>query len=211
MATPKPPCSCSSNSPTKPSPPASSNPTPPCSMSPAAPAHWRCRLAQHAGQVHGIDFSEAMLAIFRNKIEQAGHRNIALHCGDAQTLPYADATFDAAFSLFGLMFFPDRQQRLRRNLPHPQTGRQHRHHQLGARGPIARHANHVRRTARHQARPAATATLRHHTGKPRTLQTRDGRSRIPQRRDTQRHQSLPRRQHRANSGTTWSRAARRFR
>lgn len=45
---------------------------------------------------------EAMLAVFRNKIEQAGHRNIALHCGDAQTLPYADATFNAAFSLFGL-------------------------------------------------------------------------------------------------------------
>ena len=46
----------------------------------------------------------------QREIEQAGHRNIALHCGDAQILPYADATFDAAFSLFGLMFFPDRQQ-----------------------------------------------------------------------------------------------------
>ena len=74
------------------------------------PGTLALRLAQHAGQVHGIDFSEAMLAVFRNKIEQAGHRNIALHCGDAQTLPYADATFDAAFSLFGLMFFPDRQR-----------------------------------------------------------------------------------------------------
>jgi ubiquinone/menaquinone biosynthesis C-methylase UbiE len=68
------------------------------------------RLAQHAKQVHGIDFSEAMLAVFRNKIEQAGHHNIQLHCGDAQTLPYADNTFDAAFSLFGLMFFPNRKQ-----------------------------------------------------------------------------------------------------
>ena len=67
-------------------------------------------LAQHAEQIHGIDFSEAMLAVFQKKIEQAGHRNIALHCGDAQTLPYADATFDAAISLFGLMFFPDRKQ-----------------------------------------------------------------------------------------------------
>jgi ubiquinone/menaquinone biosynthesis C-methylase UbiE len=74
------------------------------------PGTLALRLAHHAAQVHGIDFSEAMLAIFRNKIEQAGHRNIALHCGDAQTLPYADATFDAAFSLFGLMFFPDRQK-----------------------------------------------------------------------------------------------------
>jgi len=74
------------------------------------PGTLALRLAHHAAQVHGIDFSEAMLAVFRNKIEQAGHRNIALHCGDAQTLPYADETFDAAFSLFGLMFFPDRKQ-----------------------------------------------------------------------------------------------------
>jgi SAM-dependent methyltransferase len=72
------------------------------------PGTLALRLAHHAAQVHGIDFSESMLAVFRNKIEQTGHRNIALHCGDAQTLPYADATFDAAFSLFGLMFFPGR-------------------------------------------------------------------------------------------------------
>ena len=74
------------------------------------PGTLALRLTQHTEQIHCIDFSEAMLAVFRNKIEQAGHRNIALHCGDAQTLPYADETFDAAFSLFGLMFFPDRQQ-----------------------------------------------------------------------------------------------------
>ena len=74
------------------------------------PGTLALRLAQHAEQIHGIDFSEAMLAVFRNKIDQAGHRNIALHCGDAHTLPYADATFDAAVSLFGLMFFPDRKK-----------------------------------------------------------------------------------------------------
>src|SRR5512135_1689893 len=74
------------------------------------PGTLALRLAQHAEQVQGIDFSEAMLDIFRNKIEQAGHRNIALYCGDAQTLPYANNTFDAAFSLFGLMFFPDRKK-----------------------------------------------------------------------------------------------------
>src|SRR3989338_4420296 len=38
------------------------------------------------------------------------HHAVQVHCGDAQTLPYADETFDAAFSLFGLMFFPDRKQ-----------------------------------------------------------------------------------------------------
>ena len=74
------------------------------------PGTLALRLAHHAAQVHGIDFSASMLAVFRNKIEQVGHRNIALHCGDAQTLPYAVGTFDAAFSLFGLMFFPDRKK-----------------------------------------------------------------------------------------------------
>ncbi len=66
--------------------------------------------APDAASVHGIDFSESMLAVFRHKIEQAGHGNITLHCGDAQTLPYPDEMFDAAFSLFGLMFFPDRSR-----------------------------------------------------------------------------------------------------
>jgi ubiquinone/menaquinone biosynthesis C-methylase UbiE len=65
-------------------------------------------VAREAGEVHGIDFSEAMLDIFRLHIERAGHRNITILHGDAQALPYADDTFDAAFSMFGLMFFPDR-------------------------------------------------------------------------------------------------------
>ncbi|MDD5056332.1 MAG: methyltransferase domain-containing protein [Sideroxydans sp.] len=74
------------------------------------PGTLALKLAHHAAKIHGIDFSESMLAVFRRKIEQAGHRNIELHCGDAQTLPYPDAMFDAAFSLFGLMFFPDRKK-----------------------------------------------------------------------------------------------------
>jgi SAM-dependent methyltransferase len=68
------------------------------------------KLAHDASNVHGIDFSESMLAAFQRKIAEAGHRNIELHCGDAQTLPYADNSFDAALSLFGLMFFPDRSK-----------------------------------------------------------------------------------------------------
>lgn len=67
-------------------------------------------VARAAGKVHGIDFSESMLAVFRRKIQQTGLGNIDLHCGDAQALPYADEMFDAAFSLFGLMFFPDRKK-----------------------------------------------------------------------------------------------------
>ncbi len=66
------------------------------------------KCADRAGSVHGIDFSQAMLDCFAERIEREGHRHIDIRCGDAQQLPYADNTFDAAFSLFGLMFFPDR-------------------------------------------------------------------------------------------------------
>jgi len=74
------------------------------------PGTLALRLARAAGNVHGIDFSESMLDVFEKKIEQAGYKHIKLHCGDAQALPYADEMFDAAFSLFGLMFFPDRKK-----------------------------------------------------------------------------------------------------
>ncbi|MDX8385243.1 MAG: class I SAM-dependent methyltransferase [Gallionella sp.] len=74
------------------------------------PGTLALEIAQTASKVHGIDFSASMLAIFQDKIKQAGHKHIDLHCGDAQSLPYADGMFDAAFSMFGLMFFPDRNQ-----------------------------------------------------------------------------------------------------
>lgn len=67
-------------------------------------------VAREAGEVHGIDFSEAMLNVCEQEAARAGHDNIVLHCGDAQLLPYRDAMFDAAFSMFGLMFFPDRRK-----------------------------------------------------------------------------------------------------
>jgi ubiquinone/menaquinone biosynthesis C-methylase UbiE len=65
-------------------------------------------VAHEAGEVHGIDFSAPMLDIFEQHIKRTGLGNITIQHGDAQELPYADNTFDAAFSMFGLMFFPDR-------------------------------------------------------------------------------------------------------
>ena len=55
-------------------------------------------------EVEAIDFSPKM-------IEQLAARKAArVHArvGDGQALPYADASFDAAFSLLGVIFFPDR-------------------------------------------------------------------------------------------------------
>jgi len=88
---------------------AASNPKPGARILDVAcgPGTLALMVAREASMVHGIDFSEAMLAIFRQHIEHTGHNNIAIQQGDAQALPYADDTFDAAFSMFGLMFFPD--------------------------------------------------------------------------------------------------------
>lgn len=60
--------------------------------------------------IHATDFSESMLGILDNTIQEKGINNITTHCCDGQQLPYGDEEFDAAFSLFGLMFFPDRNK-----------------------------------------------------------------------------------------------------
>ena len=65
-------------------------------------------VADGADAVHGIDFSDAMLDIFRQNVVREGLQNVEIQHGDAQELPYANGMFDAAFSIFGLMFFPDR-------------------------------------------------------------------------------------------------------
>lgn len=74
------------------------------------PGALAMKLAGETASVHAIDFSEAMLGIFRHKVGQCGHSNIFIRHGDGQALPYADEMFDAAFSMFGLMFFPDRKK-----------------------------------------------------------------------------------------------------
>jgi ubiquinone/menaquinone biosynthesis C-methylase UbiE len=68
-------------------------------------------LAASAGaRVTAIDISEAMLVELRARAAAAGVAGaIDARLGDAQRLPFARATFDAAFSMFGLMFFPDRR------------------------------------------------------------------------------------------------------
>lgn len=63
--------------------------------------------ARQGHTVDALDFAPAMIA----QLEQrAAGANLAItaRVGDGQALPYADGTFAAGFSLFGLMFFPDR-------------------------------------------------------------------------------------------------------
>ncbi len=64
--------------------------------------------ARTAAHVDAIDFSPAMIAHLRARLASERVDNIDAREGDGQALPYADGSFDAAFSMFGLMFFPDR-------------------------------------------------------------------------------------------------------
>jgi SAM-dependent methyltransferase len=68
--------------------------------------------AARGAQVTAIDFSSAMIRQLSTRAAQAGAL-IDVQAGDGQCLPFASAHFDRAFSMFGLMFFPDRAAGLR--------------------------------------------------------------------------------------------------
>lgn len=63
---------------------------------------------ESADQIHAIDFSPGMLDSFNSKIDQQGIDNITTCLMDGQNLLFSDNEFDWAYSIFGLMFFPDR-------------------------------------------------------------------------------------------------------
>lgn len=64
--------------------------------------------ARTAASVAALDFSETMIARLRDRAAAACVTNVEPRLGDGQALPYDDESFDAAFSMFGLIFFPDR-------------------------------------------------------------------------------------------------------
>ena len=64
--------------------------------------------AKNGAIVSAIDFSPAMIGQLRQRVGAAGLTAINARVGDGQALPFDDNTYDGAFSLFGLMFFPDR-------------------------------------------------------------------------------------------------------
>jgi SAM-dependent methyltransferase len=59
------------------------------------------------GQVLGLDLSEPMLVRARERAAAAGLANVSFRAADAQTAKLEPASFDAAFSRFGVMFFAD--------------------------------------------------------------------------------------------------------
>ena len=77
---------------------------------------WTIQLAEASGtgRIVGLDFSERMLAVGREKIQARGlNRQIELVQGNAMALPYEDDTFDYATIGFALRNVPDITQVLR--------------------------------------------------------------------------------------------------
>ncbi|MFI6865716.1 class I SAM-dependent methyltransferase [Nocardia sp. NPDC050406] len=74
----------------------------------AGPGTLTLPAATRVAKVDAVDFSPPMIERLLRHVRAAGLTNVAAQVGDGQALPFADNEFDAAFSMFGLMFFPDR-------------------------------------------------------------------------------------------------------
>jgi ubiquinone/menaquinone biosynthesis C-methylase UbiE len=64
--------------------------------------------AREGATVSAIDFSPAMVENLRRRADELGIEIEDVRVGDGQDLPFEDDAFDGAFSMVGLMFFPDR-------------------------------------------------------------------------------------------------------
>ncbi|KIG17513.1 2-heptaprenyl-1,4-naphthoquinone methyltransferase [Enhygromyxa salina] len=64
--------------------------------------------ARVAQKVNALDFSAGMLEALYKRTDEHQRARLSLRQGDGQALPYANDSFDAAFSMFGLFMFPDR-------------------------------------------------------------------------------------------------------
>lgn len=67
-----------------------------------------CMLSNQVKEIHALDFSHDMLNELKKRLLKRELFNVETLEADGQNLPFDDNQFDHAFSLFGLMFFPDR-------------------------------------------------------------------------------------------------------
>ncbi len=79
----------------------------------AGPGSLAVQAAARVREVQALDFSSEMLAHLEARAAASGVSNVIAREGDGQALPYDDASFDAAFSMFGVIFFPDRAKGMR--------------------------------------------------------------------------------------------------
>jgi SAM-dependent methyltransferase len=78
----------------------------------AGPGTLSLLAAREGAKVTAVDFAPRMIAALRERAAEA-RLEIESLVGDGMALPLPDRTFDAAFSMFGLMFFPDRPRGFR--------------------------------------------------------------------------------------------------
>lgn len=68
--------------------------------------------AREGAQVTAIDFADEMIAQLRTRAAREDVGTIDARVGDGMALAEPDGSFDAAVSMFGLIFFPDRARGL---------------------------------------------------------------------------------------------------
>ena len=69
--------------------------------------------AARGAKVSAVDFSPTMIDHLLARIARDSTSGITADVADGMALPFDDGAFDAAFSMFGLMFFPDRAKGFR--------------------------------------------------------------------------------------------------
>ncbi|MGC4090283.1 MAG: class I SAM-dependent methyltransferase [Polyangiaceae bacterium] len=72
------------------------------------PGTLTLEVASRVAAVEAIDFAASMIGCLEKTLAERKLGNVRAYVGDGQALPFVDAQFDAGFSMFGLMFFPDR-------------------------------------------------------------------------------------------------------
>lgn len=73
----------------------------------AGPGTLSFLAARQSADVVALDFADEMVAALHRRAEAEGVTRVEAVAGDGQALPFDDASFDRAFSMFGLIFFPD--------------------------------------------------------------------------------------------------------
>lgn len=74
----------------------------------AGPGALSVAAAKAGAEVVAIDFSSEMIRRLRARVAKEDLRGITAHVMDGQNLIFPEETFDVVYSIFGLMFFPDR-------------------------------------------------------------------------------------------------------
>ena len=74
----------------------------------AGPGTLALEIAPQVAHVTAVDFAPGMIEQLRARVTAAGVRNVDAAVMDAGALDLEDGAFDAAFCMFGFMFFPDR-------------------------------------------------------------------------------------------------------